>query len=49
MWCVGGRRHSDMINQNRYEEVNPKCHKLVKVSRGNCSICGRNKSQCISK
>ena len=44
-WCVGGRHYSDTVNKNVYEKVNPRSKKLVKVIKGTCSICGRNKSQ----
>ena len=37
-------------NKNiEYEKVNPKTKKLVKVIKGTCSICGRNKSQIFTK
>ena len=48
-WCVGGKHKSKTINQNVYEKVNPRTKKLVKVVKGNCSICGRNKSQIFTK
>ena len=48
-WCVGGRHYSESINQNVYEKVNPRTKKLVKVIKGTCSICGRNKSQIFTK
>ena len=48
-WCVGGRLYSESINQNIYEKVNPKTKKLVKIIKGTCSICGRNKSQIFTK
>ena len=44
-WCVGGRQYSNTTNKNRYEKVNPKTKKLVKIIKGSCNICGRNKSQ----
>ena len=41
-----GRRHmSETINQNIYEKINPKTKKVVKIIKGTCSICNRNKSQ----
>ena len=43
-WCVG-----DTKNTVEYEKINPKTKKLVKVIKGICSICGRNKSQIFSK
>ena len=48
-WCVGGRHCSKSINQNVYEKVNPKTKKLVKIIKGKCSLCGRNKSQTFTK
>ena len=44
-WCVGGRHMSNTNNIVEYEKVNPKTKKLVKIIKGSCSICGRNKSQ----
>ena len=48
-WCVGGRQVSQTSNQNLYEKFNPKTKKLVKITKGTCSICGRNKSQIFTK
>ena len=48
-WCVGGRRYSNTNNIKKYEKVNPKTKKLVKVIKGSCSICGRNKPQIYTK
>ena len=48
-WCVGGRHHSETINQNVYKKVKPGPQKLVKIIKGSCSICGRNKSQVFTK
>ena len=48
-WCLGGRHYSNTNNITEYEKVNPKNKKLVKVIKGTCSICGRNKSQIFSK
>ena len=48
-WCVGGRHKSNTININEYEKVNPRTKKLVKIIKGSCSICGRNKSQIFTK
>ena len=44
-WCVEGKHYSDTINITQYEKVNPRTKKLVKIIKGTCSICGRNKSQ----
>ena len=48
-WCLGGRRYSNTNNIIEYEKVNPRTKKLVKVIKGTCSICGRNKSQTFTK
>ena len=46
---LGGRHYSDTNNITQYEKVNPKTKKLVKVIKGTCSICSRNKSQIFTK
>ena len=43
-WCLEGRQYSNTNNMTQYEKVNPKTKKLVKIIRGTCSICGRDKS-----
>ena len=48
-WCVGGKHYSNNINITRYEKLNLKTKKLVKIIKGTCSICGRNKSQIFTK
>ena len=48
-YCLGGRHYSDTINITQYEKINPKTKKLVKIIKGTCSICGRNKSQIFTK
>ena len=48
-YCLGGRHLSQTVNENVYEKVNPKTEKLVKIIKGTCSICGRNKSQILIK
>ena len=48
-WCVGGRHKSVTNNLIEYEKVNPRTKKLVKVLKGSCSICNRNKSQNFTK
>ena len=48
-WCVGGRHKSELNNIIEYETVNPRIKKLVKIIKGTCSICGRNKSQNFTK
>ena len=49
MWCVGGRHYGNTNIVIEYEKRNPKTKKLVKIIRGICSICGRNKSQFLTK
>ena len=49
IWCFGGRHYSQTLYQNIYEKANPKTKKLVKVIKGTCSICGRNKSQIFTE
>ena len=48
-WCVGGRHMSNTDNIVEYEKVNPRTKKLVKVIKGSCSICSRNKSQIFTR
>ena len=48
-WCVGGKHYSNTNNTTHYEKVNTKTKKLVKIIKGSCSICGRNKSQIFTK
>ena len=48
-WRLGGRYYSNTNNKSQYEKVNPKTKKLVKIIKGKCSICGRNKSQIFTK
>ena len=48
-YCLGGRHMSDTNNLVVYEKVNPRTKKLVKIIKGTCSICGRNKSQIFTK
>ena len=43
-YCMGGRHYSQTVNQNVYEKRNLETKKLVKVIKGKCAICGRNKS-----
>ena len=47
--CVGGRSYSDTNNVIEYEKVNPKTHKVVKIIKGTCSICRRDKSQMFTR
>ena len=48
-WCVGGKDYSNTINITQYEKINPRTKKLVKIIKGICDICGRNKSQIFTK
>ena len=48
-YCLGGRHMSITNNITQYEKVNPKTKKLLKIIKGICDICGRNKSQIFSK
>ena len=48
-YCLEGRHYSDTNNITQYEKVNPKTKKLVKMIKGTCSICVRNKSQIFTK
>ena len=48
-WCVGGRHFSNRVNEKIIEKVNPKTRKLIKIIRGTCSICGRDKSQIFTR
>ena len=47
--CLGGRHYSQTLNQNVFEKVKPRTKKLLKIIKGTCSICGRNKSQIFTK
>ena len=42
-WCVGGKHYSKTNNITQYEKVNPRTKRLVKIIKGFCSICSRNK------
>ena len=44
-WCVGGKHYSNTNNITQYKKINPKTKKLVKIIKGQCDICNRNKSQ----
>ena len=48
-YCLGGRHYSKTNNITEYGKVNPRTKKLVKIIKGSCSICGRNKSQIFSE
>ena len=48
-FCLGGRHYSNTNNITQYEKVNPRTKKLFKIIKGQCDICGRNKSQIFTK
>ena len=48
-YCLGGRHYSNTNNIVEYEKVIPRTKKLVKIIKGICSICSRNKSQIFTK
>ena len=48
-WCVGGKHYNNTNNKTEYAKINPRTKKLVKIVKGSCSLCGRNKSQIFSK
>ena len=48
-WCLGGRHYSNTNNIIEYEKVNPRAKQLVKIIKGKCAICSRNKSQIFTK
>ena len=48
-YCLRGRHYSDTINITQYAKVNPRTKKLVKIIKGRCSVCNRNKSQIFTK
>ena len=48
-YCFGVRDMSNTNNLVEYEKVNPRTEKRVKIIKGFCNICGRNKSQFFTK
>ena len=48
-WCVGGIYLSNTSNITQFEKVIPRTKKLVKIIKGKCAVCGRNKSQIFTK
>ena len=48
-WCVVGKHYSNTNNITQYEKVNPRTKKLVKIIKGICNTCLRNKSQIFTK
>ena len=47
--CVGGKHYNNTNSLFQYEKVNPETQKLVKIIKGNCNVCARNKSQILTK
>ena len=48
-WCVGEKHYSNTNIITQYEKINPRTKKLVKIIKGTCNICSRNKSQIFNK
>ena len=48
-YCLGCRHMSNTNNIVECEKVKPRTKKLIKIIKGNCSICGFNKSQIFTK
>ena len=48
-YCLGGRHYSQTVNKTIFEKLKTKTKKLVKIIKGTCSICGRNKSKTYNK
>ena len=48
-YCIGSHHYSNTNKIFEYDRRNPKTQKLVKIIKGSCSICGRNKSQIFTK
>ena len=48
-YCLGGRHYSNTNNIFEYEKVNPRKKKLVKIIKGECNVCNRNKSEVFTK
>ena len=48
-WCVGSRHYINTNNITVYGKRIPRTKLLVKVIKGTCSICGRNKSHIFTK
>ena len=48
-FCLSRWHMSETLNQQYiYEKINPKTEKFVKIIKGTCSICNRNKSQILT-
>ena len=47
--CLRGRHYSDTADVIEYQKGNPKPQKVFIFRKGKCDICGRIKSQIISK
>ena len=48
-WCVGRTHYSNTNNITQNEKVNARTKKLIKVIKGKCDVCNRNKSQTFTK
>ena len=48
-YCLEGCHCRQTVIKSIFEKLNPKTMTLVKVIKGTCSICGRNKSQIFTK
>ena len=48
-YWLGGRHYSNTNKNIEYEKVKSRNKKLVKIIKGTCSICDRNKLQIFSK
>ena len=48
-YCVGGRHYSETINKIILEKIIQKTKKYIEIIKGICNICGRNKSQVLTK
>ena len=48
-YSLGKPHYSQTVNQNVFEKLNPKSNKIVKVIKGTCNFCGREKSQFFTK
>ena len=48
-YCVGGRHYSNTINEIKTEKFNSKTNKLIRILKGKCAVCNRNKSKILTK
>ena len=47
-YCVGGKHYSQTINIYGDTKYNKKTQKPIKMLKGTCAKCNRNKSQIVS-